>query len=188
MPSPIGDDELKLKHRARRRLIGAIALLAALVLALPLVLDKEPKHATNEVAVHIPAPQQTPLSPEAAPQAPETKPDVIPPPKLEPSAPSQAAPQPVPAPPPVEKPAKSAATHGLFVQVGVFSHYQNAKAAQAKLAKNGLKAIVESVTIGGSEHARVRVGPFDNRKAADDALAQVKRMGEKDAAIVKVER
>ena len=182
MAPPIGDDELKLKQRARRRLIGAIALLAALVLILPMVLDKEPKRSTNDIAVHIPAPQQTPTIPEQVPQEPEVKPAVIPPPALEPSAPVATA------PPLIEKPVNAAANHGFFVQVGVFSKAENVKSVQAKLAKNGMTAVVESIKTSGGSRTRVRVGPFDNRAEADDALSKIRRVGEKNAEVVKVER
>ncbi len=186
MAPPIGDDELKLKQRARRRLIGAIALLTALVFILPMLLDKEPRRSTNDIAVHIPAPQQTPTNPELAPQEPEAKPEVIPPPALEPSGAEAAAPE--PAPPLVEQPAKPLANHGFFVQVGVFSKAENVKSVQAKLAKNGMTAIIESIKTSAGSRTRVRVGPFDNRNEADQALSKVRQFGEKNAEVVKVER
>ena len=43
MARPISDEELQLKRRARRRLIGAIVLVTAIVVVLPMVLDTEPK-------------------------------------------------------------------------------------------------------------------------------------------------
>ena len=188
MPPPIGDDELKLKQRARRRLIGAIVLLSVLVLVLPLVLDKAPKHASNEIAMHIPAPQQTPTNPEWA--APESKPEVVHPPEPEVNISSPAAPLTTEIAPPVpaEKPVKPAANHGFFVQVGVFSKSENAKSVQAKLAKINLTASVQSIKTSGGESTRVRIGPFETRIDADEVLSQVKRLGEKNATIVKVER
>ena len=188
MPPSIGDDEFKLKQRARRRLIGAIALLAALVLILPMLLDKAPKHATNDIAVHIPAPQQTPTIPDLAPQEPQVTPEptVISPPALEPRTAEPIPPE--PAPPAVEKPAKPIANHGFFVQVGVFSKAENVKSVQAKLAKNGMAAIVASIKTSGGNRSRVRVGPFESRNDADEALSKVRRIGEKNAEIVKVER
>lgn len=186
MAPPIGDDELKLKQRARRRLIGATALLFALVLFLPTLLDREPRRPTNDISVHIPAPQQTPTNPELAPQEPDATPTVIPSTIPEPSRPVEAATE--PAPPLVEQPVIPSVKHGFFVQVGVFSKSENVKSVQAKLKKNGMTAIVESIKTSGGSRTRVRVGPFDNRNQADEALSKVRQFGEKNAEVVKVER
>lgn len=47
-------DVLLVKKRARRRLIGAVALVLLVVIVLPMVLDKEPKPLQNELSVQIP--------------------------------------------------------------------------------------------------------------------------------------
>ena len=47
-------DALLIKKRARRRLIGAVALVLFVVIVLPMVLDKEPKPLQNELSVQIP--------------------------------------------------------------------------------------------------------------------------------------
>ena len=47
-------DALLLKKRARRRLIGVVALVLFIVIVLPMVLDKEPKPLQNELSVQIP--------------------------------------------------------------------------------------------------------------------------------------
>ena len=192
MAPRIGDDELKLKQRARRRLIGAIALLAALVMLLPMVLDNDPKRSENDIAVHIPAPQQIPVAPDPVPALPTVEVDPEPAPAApEPqSEPLETTPEPAPVlaetvPAPVVKPT---ATGNFFVQVGVFSKAENAKSVQAKLAKNKLVAVADSIKTPGGTRTRVRIGPFANRGEADDILSQVKRAGEKNAAIVKVER
>jgi DedD protein len=56
MAKPIGDEELQLKRRARRRLIGAIVLVTAVVVVLPMVLDSEPKPVSQEIDIRIPSP------------------------------------------------------------------------------------------------------------------------------------
>jgi DedD protein len=187
MAPRIGDDELKLKQRARRRLIGAIALLAALVVLLPMVLDNDPKRSENDIAVHIPASQQVPVAPDPVPALPTVA--VEPDPASAAPEPLESAPEPAPVlaeqPAPIVKPA---AAGSYFVQVGVFSKAENAKSVQAKLAKNKLVAIADSIKTPGGTRTRVRIGPFPNRGDADDILSQVKRAGEKNAAIVKVER
>lgn len=68
-----------IKSRNRRRLIGAIALVAALVVFLPMLLDKGPKPMKQDIAINIPAkegegykPLNPPVKP-AADKAPEKK-------------------------------------------------------------------------------------------------------------------
>jgi DedD protein len=56
MARTISDEELQLKRRARRRLIGAIVLVTAIVVVLPMVLDSEPRQPRQEVSVQIPSP------------------------------------------------------------------------------------------------------------------------------------
>lgn len=56
MAQPVSEEELQLKKRARRRLIGAIALVAAVAALLPMVLDSEPKQTSQEVSIQIPPP------------------------------------------------------------------------------------------------------------------------------------
>lgn len=191
MPQSIGDDELKLKQRARRRLIGAIALLAALVLILPMVLDKEPKRPSNEISVHIPTAQQTPTNPELAPREPEPKPEPTPAPPAEtvaanppPTAPSATENPPVAA---ADTPAKPSSEAGFFVQVGVFSKAENAKSIQTKLVREKLPAFSEKIKTSTGQRIRVRVGPFADRDEADHALVRVKRAGEKNAVVIKAE-
>jgi DedD protein len=54
MARPISDQELQLKKRARRRLVGAVVLVSAVAVLLPMVLDSEPKPASRKVDIHIP--------------------------------------------------------------------------------------------------------------------------------------
>src|SRR5262249_28767598 len=48
-------DALLLKRRARRRLVGAIALVLFVVIVLPIVLDQEPSPARHDLTVQIPS-------------------------------------------------------------------------------------------------------------------------------------
>lgn len=50
------DDEVQLRRRARRRLIGAITLVTVMVVALPMVLDGEPKQSGQDIVINIPPP------------------------------------------------------------------------------------------------------------------------------------
>ncbi len=51
-------DEQIIKSRARRRLIGAIALALAVVVILPMVLDSEPRITGQDIDLRIPAPDK----------------------------------------------------------------------------------------------------------------------------------
>src|SRR5882672_10204071 len=56
----IADEELQLKVRARHRLIGAIALVVALVVVVPMVFDSTPRQEKSEIPIQIPAPESAP--------------------------------------------------------------------------------------------------------------------------------
>ena len=77
MARAISDEELQLKRRARRRLIGAIVLVTAMVVVLPMVLDTEPGPVSQEITVRIPAADAgaftTKVAPAPAPKVAETK-------------------------------------------------------------------------------------------------------------------
>jgi DedD protein len=49
------DDEQSIKRKARRRLVGAVALALAAVVVLPMVLDSEPKPTAQDIDLRIPA-------------------------------------------------------------------------------------------------------------------------------------
>ncbi len=52
------EDEKNIRSRARRRLIGAAALALAVVVILPMVLDREPKITGQDIDLRIPAPDK----------------------------------------------------------------------------------------------------------------------------------
>jgi DedD protein len=101
------DSDLQLKKRARRRLVGAVALALLAAIVLPMVMDHEPRPAQQDIQVRIPsqdagsftsrvlpgAPTATPLPPVAETKKPaEPKPE--PKPVVEPSAEPVAASKP----------------------------------------------------------------------------------------------
>lgn len=49
------DPALPQKKRARRRLVGAVALVLAAVIVLPMILDSEPKPLAEDIAIQIPS-------------------------------------------------------------------------------------------------------------------------------------
>jgi cell division septation protein DedD len=54
MAKAISDQELQLKKRARRRLVGAVALVLLIVVFLPMILDSEPKPLNQDITITIP--------------------------------------------------------------------------------------------------------------------------------------
>ncbi len=70
MARNVSDEELQLKKRARRRLVGAIVLVTAVAVVLPMILDSEPKPATQNINIQIPSPDAAVLSAKPAPLKP----------------------------------------------------------------------------------------------------------------------
>lgn len=196
MAKAISDEELQLKKRARRRLVGAIALVLLIVVFLPMILDSEPKPLNEDISITIPPipkPDPTPQNP--SPAAPSTPAPALPPrvagmpapaqPELAPDLPKSepVKPETKPAPKSVAKaeikapPANHAAGDESFVvQLGAFSNAANAKALQKKLQDNKFKAYIELVKNPGGDRTRVRVGPYPTRDAAEKARERLKSM------------
>lgn len=94
MPRTTSDEEVQLKKRARRRLVGAVVLATAVAVVLPMVLDTEPKPVSHNVNIQIPSPDSPAYAPKSGAPLPEPGKDAAP------SAKSETAParqdQPVP--------------------------------------------------------------------------------------------
>lgn len=197
MAKAISDEELQLKKRARRRLVGAIALVLLVVVFLPMFLDSEPRPLNQDIAITIPpipAPEtsaSTPASPAPIAGMPNALPPTPEPSAATPVEPAQSEPpagatpkaefpaaEPRPAPKPVQKPetrpAPAASADAYVVQLGAFSNSANARALQKKLQENKFKAYTELVKSSGGDRTRVRVGPYASREAADRARDQLK--------------
>ena len=70
MAKSISDEELQLRKRARRRLVGAIALVTIVAVFLPMVLDHEPKPVSQDVSIKIPSPDAGVFTSKIVPVAP----------------------------------------------------------------------------------------------------------------------
>lgn len=107
----VSDEEIELRKRARRRLVGAIVLVTFAVMILPMVLDQEPRTVTQDIAINIPPKGDAgSFSPKAV-----TPPAGRPVPAARPAEPAVEAPKLAPEPgkssteqPRPEKPAESA--------------------------------------------------------------------------------
>lgn len=206
MAKAISDEELQLKKRARRRLVGAVALVLLIVVFLPMVLDSEPKPLNQDIAISIPpipkpeSTQQNPPPVATSPSAPVIPPRVA----GMPAAPATTRPDPapaveakpdLPAPKPETRPeakpatkaaqkhenrpapaARSSSEEGFVVQLGAFSNAANARALQKKLQDNKFKAYTELVKNAAGDRTRVRVGPYATRESAEKARERLKTM------------
>ena len=197
------EEALQLKRRARRRLIGAIALVTLVVIILPLVLDKEPGPAGPPLSVQIPDQGSSgfnsrvvsppPLKP-AAP-VPERKAEIAPV-NVEPP-PVKAAPPSAKAEPAVKLPdaAKASAKveevraqaalrdQAWVVSLDAFSDKKNVVQLRAKLSAAGVKSYTEPVKTSKGELTRVRAGPFTSKEAAEKARAKLVALGLKPGAV-----
>jgi DedD protein len=147
-----------LKRRGRRRLVGAVALVLAAVIVLPMVFDPEPKPTASSVSVRIPGEGEAPFRP----KVPEKAAAPVPP-----KAAAPAPPKPAPKPPAIE----------YVFQVGVFANPQNVTAT-LKTAK--VPYYTEPLK---DKLTRVRAGPFASKEAAERAHAQMKKLGLEPGAV-----
>jgi DedD protein len=67
MAKAVADDQVQLRRRARRRLIGAIALVTLIAVILPWILETEPRPSDQEIAVKIPSPDSGSFTMRVAP-------------------------------------------------------------------------------------------------------------------------
>jgi DedD protein len=171
----------EIRRRGRRRLLGAVTLVMALVVFVPMILDNEPRPSRSEPSPVIPPKDNAPPLPAPAPapvaaivaEAPKapvsTSGEVSEPPK---PAPAKAEPPKAP-----EKPAPAAAQkpklEGFAVQVGAFRDEERLKQARAKLEAAGLAHYTERIDGSGGAMTRLRAGPFPTREAAEAARAKL---------------
>lgn len=194
MAKAISSDELQLRKRARRRLVGAIALVLIVVVFVPMFLENEPKPLSQDVAIHIPqlpeneggdeAPASTlRFTPAEAPEAGQTgtgsaepEPEPVPPetPAEAPVAQQEQAAQTKPITLPATEPKPVAAKEEFVVQLGAFSDGANAARLAAKVRASRFDAYTEVVTTPSGKRTRVRVGPFDSRVEAEQVRDRLK--------------
>ncbi|ARU06457.1 hypothetical protein CCO03_18930 [Comamonas serinivorans] len=83
--------------------------------------------------------------------------------------------------------ARSGDPFTYYVQAGAFRSSTDADAQRARLGMLGIQARVTEREQAGRTVYRVRVGPFDNKEAADRAKAQLDN-NSVDSALVRVQR
>jgi len=193
------EDVNTLKRRGRRRLVGAIALVLAAVIVLPMVFDSEPKG----VSVRIPGedesgfiPKVTPKTPpveKAAPKAPEKAPEKAVEKPVE-KAPEPVAEKPEPKPEPkaeikiaktesstnvaaAERAKAEAALAGGEQFIVPAGAYVDPVGVIDKLKEAKIPFYTEPIATKSGTVTRVRAGPFASRDAADKVQKQLKDLG-----------
>ena len=187
------DQELNLKKRARRRLVGAIALVLLMIIVLPMLLkDRAASQPQDKITITLPGEQQTvtpaapsdfdssivptePPTPSAELTGPAANPvdsEASAKPEKEPSAP--VAKEPV-----VKESAKPAEDkkHHFYVQIGVFSDEANVKQLQVKLSDLGYKSQTEKINTDKGQKIRLKTQIFSDRNEAAIALQNIKDAG-----------
>jgi DedD protein len=197
----LADDANLLKRRARRRLVGAIALVVLIVVVLPVILDQQPRPVPQALTVQIPSQDGGPFktrvlpplqSPPVAPQKGESAQAA-----KDPNRATKAEPEPASRSRAPKKESARAADkerakihvaearraqallndEAFVVPLGVFTNPDNAKQVQDRAASAGIKNYAESVKGAQGEQTRVRAGPFASREAAEKARDNLKSLG-----------
>lgn len=193
------DIELNLKKKARRRLVGAIALVILMIIVLPLLLEDRSAVVSHEdvkisiqndpppVAEAAPTPtfdefdsnvvstdQQT-ATPSPQPEGKDTgKPLDF---EEDPEAAPVVQQAPTNTSKAVDLPKRVAPKEQYFVQVGVFSDLNNVKQLQSKLSSLGYKSSTEKIITPKGEKIRLRSQVFSSRNEAAIALQNIKASG-----------
>ena len=199
MASPATNPEAsEIRRRGRQRLIGAVTLVALLVVFVPMLLDSEPRPVRQQPSLAIPPkdnapPLPTPAAAPKAPAAPVVAPKaqvpaaaVVEPAKPDATASVAAAPAASPAvsaPPAAAPKAADPRLVGFAVQVGAFRDETKLKQAREKLAAAGVVHYTERLDTKSGPLTRLRAGPFPSREAAEGALVSIKR-GALDGKVV----
>lgn len=197
------DQTLQMKKRARRRLVGAIALVLIMIIVLPMLLEDRDINGTNEtvdiimpgqdaedVAITdleevIEAPTALPESEAVdidADEVAEVKIDV-PAPAVKPEPVKKVAVKEKKPQPPVKQPAPAktttatASNNQYYVQIGVFSNPANISKLQSKLEDLGYVSFTEKLTNDDGVKTRLRTKSFDGRNEAAIALENIKDAG-----------
>ncbi|HXX10392.1 MAG TPA: SPOR domain-containing protein [Burkholderiales bacterium] len=195
MPKPsVSEEELQLRKRARRRLVGAIVLVLLVIVVVPMFLDHtEHKQPVQDIDVRIPPipgqqtppnpPAATPLAAPPAQQQPAAQPPPAPPAQAKPPSPAETevaiSPPVVPAPKPEPASASKPAAQtreGFVIQLGAYGKPASAKQLLQKLKAQKFPAYTEPVKTPQGTRTRVRAGPYPTMDAAEKARERLREL------------
>jgi DedD protein len=177
----------------KHRVVGAIILVVLAVILVPWILRDRAPSTPPQPTADAPAPDTrlvvTPLTPvpltdkPPAPVTVKTIPSLVAP--ATPAASETGAvtasisDAPLPGKPAVKSPSKpspaTALGKGWIVQVGAFSHTDNAKRLKESLVRHGYAPELDKIALNPGQGVRVRVGPYATEADARAAQARIQR-------------
>lgn len=177
------EDAILLQRRARRRLVGAIALVVFTVIVLPIVFDKEPRPPQDPIVIQIPdqdtrrfkspvvQPAPGPVEPaQTGAQSAAAGPALAAEPEKSPAATGAR-------PPASETPRVVPEGERFVIVLGAYANRDNVKQLQARLAAAGYRSLTEKMDAPKGEQMRLSAGPFPTRNAAEKARVRLKAQG-----------
>jgi len=185
MAKQLTDEELNLRRKARRRLIGAIALTLVVVAILPMVLESEPKPTGKDIELRIPSPDKAGeflpgktvpetalLSADSAVVAAPVQAAVVAEPvKIEPATPVEKS--------GAESAAASSPAVAVAGKIQVAANTQpEQKAPETTVAEH--KVAAESATTdkpASPEKLVVQIGAYSNQQTAKQEVDKLKKWG-----------
>lgn len=165
------DPAAGLRARARHRLIGASALLLAVAIVVPMVLDPEPKPVPENIPIDIPS-ERTPFTPRLSlPPVPAADSAGTPPPDQAPVA-LPTKPEPKPQPKPEAKPEPGAETEAK-AQSRAEARAEEAKPARAEEPRK----VAEAAPATSKGKFAVQAAAPASEKAARELVDRLKKVG-----------
>ena len=177
------DPMLPEKKRARRRLIGATALVLAAVIGLPMIFDSEPRPISQDINIQIPPRDKAPAmnaSPMPLPPTQATQPEAPPPEAQKPEAPKQTAADAASSSPSASD-AKPEPRHPSSAALAA------EKAATVAVGEKRVDSLVDKPVAAPADTAKtadkdrgryiVQVAAVSNKAKVDELLQKLKRGG-----------
>ena len=184
------EQDLLLRKRARRRLVGSVVLVIIAVVFLPMILEHVPEHKKKEIEITMLSENVLDKSSEVISQNMSVE-DKVPAsikPNIRSNAPkeviikSEQLIEEVGSKEDFESNSKDKELVKIIekyvVQLGAFSDSTKAKDQQRSLEANGIsKAYTEMIKNENTEVTRVRVGPFSTRDEAENERIKIRLLG-----------
>ena len=191
-------DNLEIKKRARRRLVGAIALALVAAIVLPMMMEQRPQTAAPDIQVSIPerdadgALSRPIAARDAEPAVADAEPEIVPAPVEQPPAagavlepeppplpPAAVAPKPEPAPKPAPKadPKPAAKPEPKPKPTAVARSADEAEAARVRAILRGETAPPLASAAPSSASFLLQVGAFSDGARAASIAAALKNAG-----------
>ena len=178
------DAQLELKKRARRRLIGAVALVLAAAVFLPMVMDSEPHTGGNDLQIRIPSQEGSNYTSRLITTAPGASASVaapVQPPLVPPADPDMA--------PASSRAAVRPDTSSSSSSIAAASSIANFSSSSARSAESSVKSSSsaearakallegEAAVAAPTSQFFVQLGAYRDPENVKSVLAQLKRAG-----------